>query len=45
MEIKRIEWSFNTPKAPWQGGFFERLVKSVRKAVSEENTREGMCHL
>ena len=25
-----IEWKFNTPKAPWCGGFFERLVKSVK---------------
>lgn len=26
----QIEWKFNTPGAPWQGGFFERLVKSVK---------------
>ena len=26
----QIEWRFNTPVAPWQGGFFERLVKSVK---------------
>ena len=23
-------WRFNTPSAPWQGGFFERLVRSVK---------------
>ena len=26
----RIIWKFNTPRAPWQGGFFERLVKSLK---------------
>ena len=25
-----IKWRFNTPAAPWHGGFFERLVKSVK---------------
>ena len=35
METKRIEWSFNTPKAPWQGGFFERLVKSVKRCLKK----------
>jgi hypothetical protein len=35
MKIKRIEWSFNTLKAPWQGGFFERLVKSVKRCLKK----------
>ncbi|CAB4032864.1 Pro-Pol poly, partial [Paramuricea clavata] len=35
MEIKRIEWSFNTPKAPWQGGFFERLAMSVKRCLKK----------
>ena len=30
-----IKWSFNTPKAPWQGRFFERLVKSVKRCLKK----------
>ena len=26
----QFQWSFNIEKAPWWGGFFERLVKSVK---------------
>ena len=28
-------WSFNTPSAPWTGGFFERLVKSVKRCLKK----------
>ena len=28
-----IEWSFNVEKAPWWGGFFERMVKSVKRCL------------
>ena len=27
---KKIEWKFIVPRAPWWGGFYERLVKSVK---------------
>ena len=27
----RIEWSFNLEKAPWWGGFFERLIGSTKR--------------
>ena len=26
----KIRWRFNLEKAPWWGGFFERLVKSTK---------------
>ena len=26
----RVEWSFNIERAPWWGGFFERLVQSTK---------------
>lgn len=35
LENKQITWSFNTPKAPWQGGFFERLIKSVKRCLKK----------
>ena len=28
-----IEWTFNLEKAPWWGGIFERLVKSVKRCL------------
>ena len=28
---QRIEWRFNLEKAPWWGGFFERMVGSVKR--------------
>ncbi|EGT42388.1 hypothetical protein CAEBREN_16468 [Caenorhabditis brenneri] len=33
MSKKRIKWYFNTALAPWQGGFYERLVGIVKKAL------------
>lgn len=29
-EVKQIKWIFNPPTASWWGGFWERLVKSVK---------------
>ena len=30
-----ISWKFDLQKAPWQGGMFERLIKSVKKCLSK----------
>ena len=27
---QKIEWRFNLEKAPWWGGFFERMIKSTK---------------
>ena len=32
---RRIKWSFNLQKAPWWGGFFERLVGSVKRCLKK----------
>ncbi len=29
----RIQWTFNVEKAPWWGGFFERLIKSTKRCL------------
>ena len=30
---KRITWRFNLERAPWWGGFFERMVRSVKRCL------------
>ncbi|CAB4040094.1 E3 ubiquitin- ligase DZIP3 [Paramuricea clavata] len=30
---QRIRWTFNLEKAAWWGGFFERLIKSVKRCL------------
>ena len=30
-----IVWKFNVPKAPWWGGFFERLVRSTKRCLKK----------
>ena len=32
---KNIKWRFNVEAAPWQGGFFERMVKSVKRCLKK----------
>ena len=31
----RMKWTFNLEKAPWWGGIFERLVRSVKKCLKK----------
>ena len=33
LETKRIIWRFNLERAPWWGGFFERMVRSVKRCL------------
>lgn len=32
---RRVRWSFSCPRAPWHGGLFERLVGTVKVALSK----------
>ena len=29
------KWCFNVPSAPWQGGYFERMVQSVKRCLKK----------
>ena len=33
--IGDVKWTFNIPKAPWWGGVFERLVRSVKRCLKK----------
>ena len=28
-----VQWKFNVPRAPWWGGFFERLIRTTKEAL------------
>lgn len=32
---RRIKWKYNLAKAPWWGGFYERLIKSVKLCLKK----------
>ena len=32
---KGIKWTFNRERAPWWGGYFERLVQSVKRCLKK----------
>ena len=33
MQTKRATWKFNLERAPWWGGFFERMVRSMKRCL------------
>ena len=35
LERVKIEWKFNLERAPWWGGFFERMVASARQCMKK----------
>ena len=35
MQNHQIEWRFNLERAPWWGGFFERMVGSVKRCLKK----------
>lgn len=43
--LRVVEWHFNLEKAPWQGGIFERLLKSAKRCLRKEDLTRRMGHL
>jgi len=35
LESKRLEWKFNIELSPWQGGHYERMVRSVKRCLKK----------
>jgi hypothetical protein len=42
LTTRRIEWDFIPEKAPWMGGFYERLVVSVKGALKKTQGRASL---
>ncbi|XP_028414079.1 uncharacterized protein LOC114537147 [Dendronephthya gigantea] len=41
---QRMHWSFNLEKAPWWGGFFERLVGSLKRCLKRTIGRARLSY-
>ena len=41
---RRTQWSFNLEKAPWWGGFFERLVGSLKRCLKKTIGRARLSY-
>ena len=39
-----ISWQFNVPRAPWMGGFFERMVKSTKRCLKKVLKNSSLTH-
>ena len=39
-----IQWKFNVEKAPWQGGFFERMVKSAKRCLKKSIGKQALTY-
>ena len=44
---KRVTWEFIAEKAPWWGGFWERLVRSIKNCLKKtiDTYRRGTSYI
>ena len=43
-EYPTIEWNFTAPRAPWQGGFYERLVQCTKRSLHAVHANGSLNH-
>ena len=41
---RKIQWKFNLEKAPWWGGFFERMIKSTKRCLKKTLGRARLTY-
>ena len=41
---KNVEWKFNIESAPWYGGFWERLVQSVKRCIKKTIAKSKLSY-
>ena len=39
-----VKWKFNLEKAPWQGGIFERMIKSAKRCLRKSIGRNSLTY-
>jgi len=48
LQVRRVKWSFNLPRTPWWGGYFERMVGCVKRCLrkslgNSKLTQDELC--
>ena len=41
---QQVKWTFNLERAPWWGGFFERMVKSVKRCLKKTLSNSSLSN-
>ena len=44
LSSKRVTWKFIVERAPWWGGFYERLVRSVKRSLKKSIGRSSLTY-
>jgi len=42
--IRRIQWKFNPPSAAWWGGFWERLIRSIKNILRRVLSKSSLSY-
>ena len=42
--MKNVDWKFNIESAPWYGGFWERLVQSVKRCIKKTLSKSKLSY-
>ena len=44
LSSKRVTWRFIVERAPWWGGFYERLVRSIKRSLKKSIGRSNLTY-